>query len=485
MLLGELLKRIEYIECKNFIECEIAGVGEHSSAISEGFVFVCVKGYKNDGFDYLNDAKVRGARAFVTDRKDVDLSEENVIIVENARKSIAEISNALYGEKLSEIKIIGVTGTKGKTTTAKILSECISFMGLKCVCIGTLGVEYYEDKSRVHLRGKCDNTTPSAPFLYKALSDAYLKGVRVAVLEVSSQALMSYRVYGIPFTVCVFTNFSPDHVGNFEHASLGEYFEAKRKLFSDYGSKISVVNSDDECSELISNGIEHVVYVGKDSKSFRVGILFSCESYSEFKINDTDFHLSLGGRFNVMNASLAVVTASLISGRNISEFSNVLNRISVDGRYEVYRIKDKTVIIDFAHNMDSFRSVLESVNERKTGRIISLFGSVGNRSLKRRGELASVAENLSDYIVITSDNPCNEPAEKICKDIYNAIKDKTKAKIITDRKEAIAYAIDLAKPKDIVLLLGKGHEAYQLIGNDKIPFSEREIIESLGAVRIF
>lgn len=485
MLLSMLLNKIEYIECKNLKECEILGVSEHSSGALEGFVFVAVKGCVRDGFDYLNEAKKNGARVFVTDRKNEFFNDEIVIIVENARKSVAEISKALYGENLSEMKIVGITGTKGKTTTAKILAECISSMGVGCVCIGTLGVEYYEGKSIVSLRGKSDNTTPSAAFLYKALSDARLSGARVGVIEVSSQALKSYRVYGIPFTACIFTNFSSDHIGNFEHSSLRDYFLAKRSLFSDYGANICVVNSDDERAEMISEGVKHVIRVGEGSESFKISVTLSDERHSEFTLNGIDFKLSMGGRFNVINASLAVVAASLISGKSLSELRSVLDGVSVAGRYELYRIKEKNVIIDFAHNGESVHSVLECVRERNCGRIISVFGSVGERSFSRRAELARAAEELSDLIVITSDNPGFEPAESICRDIYNAISEKGKAKIITDRKEAILFAIEFARPKDTVLLLGKGHERYQVIGNEKIPFSEKEIIESLGAVRVF
>lgn len=484
MLLGEILKRIEYTECKSFKECEITGVSEYSKDIKNGFVFVCVRGSLKDGRYFATDAISRGALAVVTDDENSFLNQENVIIVKNPRKCEAEISKALYGKNIKKLKIIGITGTKGKTTTAKILSECTAHLGLKCVSIGTLGVEYYERGNRIHLSGKGENTTPDSPFIYRALNDAYDDGARVAVLEVSSQALVNYRVYGIPFTVCVFTNFSEDHVGNFEHRTLAEYFDAKRTLFCDYGCKICVVNSDDVSAPLISYGIEHVVEVGSNSDSFKVCIFLSDAYHSEFMINNEAFSLSLGGEFNVCNASVAVVTASLVFGRSLGEFKDVLKKISVMGRYEIYRLNGKTVIIDFAHNRDSFRALMSSVRGCG-GKIISLFGSVGERSFQRREELASVAEELSDFIVITSDNPGFEPAEKICNDIYNSIKNKAKARIIPDRESAIRFAIDFASEGDTVLLLGKGHEKFQLIEDKRIPFSEREIIESLGAFKIY
>lgn len=485
MLLGELLTKIEYIECLNFCECEIMGVTERSESVKDGFVFVCVKGNVYDGNEYYKEARALGAIALVTNDKELFSSEENVIICKNPRKCEAEISKLLYGENIDKLKIIGITGTKGKTTTAKILSECICHLGLKCVSIGTLGLEYYEGENRVLLSGKSENTTPNAPFIYKALSDAYRDGARAAVIEVSSQALTSYRVFGIPFTVCIFTNFSEDHIGGLEHSSIDDYLGAKRTLFSNYGCKICVVNSDDESAEFISRGMEHIIKVGNKSEEFRVSILFSDESRNEFVLNGNELCLSLGGEFNAYNAALAVVTASLVFCRDISEFSEVLKRISVLGRYELYKLKDKSVIIDFAHNKESFRSVLTSVKKNAKGRVIAVFGSVGDRSFKRRGELGEIADSLADFAVITSDNPGEEPPENICNDICSAFKDSSKVKIITDREKAIRYALSVAKPNDTVLLLGKGHETFQLIGKEKIPFSEREVIESLGAFRVF
>lgn len=484
MLLSELLKKIEYIECLGFEECEIVGVTERSGNVSEGFVFVAVEGNFENGERYINVAYERGAFATVVSSPKRKTYYKNTIIAENPRKCEAEIAKAIWGENVGKVKIIGITGTKGKTTTAKILAECIAHLGLGCVSIGTLGVEYYCGKKRVFLTGTAENTTPDAPFIYKALSDAYGEGVRVGVIEVSSQALMNYRVFGIPFTVCVFTNFSHDHVGSLEHKSVGEYLDAKRSLFCDYGAKICIVNSDDESSRLISGGIDHVIDFGNESKSFKLSVSLSDESHSEFTINGNSFSLSLGGDFNAYNAAAAVVTASMLFARDVSEFSSVLESISVPGRYEVYRIKDKTVIIDFAHNGESFRSVITSAKKSRRGKVITLFGSVGERSHGRRAELAIVAEELSDFIVLTADNPGCESAEDICEEIASYMIDRSCVKIVPDRREAIKFALDVASDGDVVLLLGKGHENYQLIGKNKIPFSEREIIESLGALRI-
>lgn len=485
MLLGELLKRIDYIECMNYEDCEILGVSSHSASVSNGFVFVIVKGRSTDGACYTADAEKLGACAFVTESKDKGLKLKNAIIVENARKCKAEISKVLYGENVDKLKIIGITGTKGKTTTARFLAECISSLGQKCVSIGTLGVEYYEGRGRVLLSGKSENTTPDSPFIFKTLADAYSDGVRVAIIEVSSQGLKDHRVFGIPFTVCVFTNFSPDHVGISEHSTVKEYLDCKRTLFCNYGCKICIVNSDDESASFISQGIDHVIRVGKDSEAFKLSVLASDGAHSSFTINGYPFTVSIGGDFNAYNAACAVVTASLIFGRDPRELADAIKNVSVPGRYELYRLKDVSVIIDFAHNGESFRSILSSVRKSAKGKIISLFGSVGERSLQRRAELAIVAEELSDFIVLTADDPARESALDICEEIMGYMVDVSHVKIVPDREKAIRFALDIASGGDTVLLLGKGHEEFQLIGESKIPFSERKIIESLGAVRVF
>ena len=482
MLLGEILKRIEYIKCINFRDCEISGVSEYSYSVGAGETFVCIKGILYNGNDFANEAKARGAVAFVTSEEMSLKGFENVIIVDNPRKCEAEIAKILYGENVDKLKIIGITGTKGKTTTAKILAECSSYIGLKCISIGTLGTEYYENGERVYLSESKENTTPDAPYIYKALSDAYRDGARVGIIEVSSQALKSYRVWGIPFTVCIFTNFSPDHIGECEHKSLDDYLDAKRKLFTDYGAKICVLNSDDRASAFISHGIEHIVEVGERSESFKLTLLSSGESYSSFLLSGRELSVSLGGDFNAYNASLAVATASLIFARDILQFAPVLKSISVPGRYEIYKLGEKRIIIDFAHNGESFRSIMTSARKNTRGRLIAVFGSVGGRSLARREELGKVADELCDRLIITADNPGEESVDKICGSIFSAVTDKSKAKIIADRESAIRYAVSTADDGDTVLLLGKGHEEYQLVEKARVPFSERAILKSLGAI---
>ena len=481
MTLRELISKISYSKCINFKNYEIEDVTENSKAAKSGTVFVTVRGNNFDGKDFIGEARERGVKVFIREEFVSLEDDETLIIVENARKTLAEISCVLYGECLSKMKIIGITGTKGKTTTAKILSSCLSHIGVDSVTISTLGIEYstYSKEKII-----TENTTPASDIIYRTLKDAYSMGIKVAVIEVSSQALISYRVYGIPFTVCIFTNFSPDHIGRYEHKTREEYLFAKKSLFSDYGAKIGIINSDDENSEFISCGMERIITVGKENASFSVSILSYSEKTVKFSINGEEFNLSLGGLFNASNAAFAIVASAVLFAKEVSAFKNALENINIDGRFELYELDGKNVIVDFAHNKESFESVIKSAKKFTRGRIILLFGAVGERSQGRRRELAKTAEALADFSIITSDNPGFECPEKICSEINSHFKDKSKAKIICDREAAVRFAIEYAEMGDAVLLLGKGHETFQEINGKKLPFSERDIIISLGAKKL-
>lgn len=478
MLLKTLLPKLCGVRIYGESDCEIERVTENSNSASERTVFVALRGSKFDGVNFIDEARRRGAKVFVVERNIPKKKNEVVIFSKNARKTMAEISNALFGAELGKMKIIGITGTKGKTTTLKILSECINSRKIPLVSIGTLGVEFYGER---HDYVSTENTTPNAPFIYETLSLAYKRGIRVALIEVSSQALVTYRVYGIPFTVCIFTNISPDHIGAYEHKSFKEYVEAKRSLFVDYSPELIIANTADPLWENVTSGCERVIKVGEKNCDFNYEPIYVSDACVEFYLNGENFKLSLGGSYNGINASLALSAASLILGVDISEFKNCLRLIKIPGRYEVYFLKEKKIIIDFAHNERSFSAICESVRKNTAGKLTVVFGSVGDRCQNRRRELAKIAEKYADIAVITADNPGFEPVERISLEIYSHFTDKSKAVMISDRERAIHYAVSHAKANDSILLLGKGQENYQLIGNKRIPFSERDIVKRLGA----
>ncbi len=478
MLLKNLLSKLSGIEIHGKIDCEIERVTDNSKLASETTVFVAVRGARLDGANFIDEARVLGTKVFVVERKIPKKENELIIISKNARKTLAEISNILFGTELRKMKIIGITGTKGKTTTLKILAECINSRGIPLVSIGTLGAEFYRDKRSTV---STENTTPSAPFIYETLSSAYKMGIKIAVIEVSSQALANYRVYGIPFTVCVFTNISPDHIGAYEHKSFKEYVEAKRSLFVDYSPDFIVANTCDPLWEIITKNCASVIKVGKSNCDYKYEPIYVSDTCVEFRLNEEIFKLSLGGDYNGINAALSLTVASILLGVEISEFKECLSSIKMPGRYEVYFLGEKKIIIDFAHNEKSFLAICESAKKSTSGKLIVVFGSVGDRCQSRRSELAAVAEKYADIAVITADNPGFEPVERISLEIYSHFKDKSKAVMISDRERAIHYAVSRAKANDSVLLLGKGQESYQLVCDKKIPFSEKNIIKGLGA----
>ncbi len=478
----DIIKMLSDVELFGDPDTEILDITEHSASANTGAVFVCIKGSRDDGAAHLAEARLRGSSVFVCESKVNILKGETLIFSKNARKTSAEISKILYGNCTEFMKVIGITGTKGKTTTAKLLSDCISWLRIPHLLIGTLGIDFYEKE---HTSLSSDNTTPDAPHLYRALRDAFEKGIRIAVIEVSSQALSNFRVFGLPFFAVVFTNFSPDHIGPSEHNDVDEYYQAKKSLFSDYGAEVAVVNSSDDLSMKISEGVKRVFAVSCDlSSDFCIRIGEKSKFGITFTVNGIHFELPMGGVFNALNAAVAVACASVCFDRPTETFVTPLSRSLIPGRYELYSYCKRMIVIDFAHNEESFRSICESVKFEFGGRIIAVFGSVGERSFERRESLARVAEELADLSVITSDNPGFEEAEKICDDILFYFCDKSRAVVIVDREEAIKRALAYSHEGDCILLLGKGHEEFQDIKGQRIPFSERKIIEDLGARKL-
>ncbi len=490
MKFSELFKDVDVLLITGVLEREIVSITEDSRETNEFSAFVIVQGAKYDGMDFLNDARARGCQTFVSDRKFDITEKETLILSKNTRKTLAELSKRIYFNNMNDMTLIGITGTKGKTTTAKILLECLSYIGLPSLMIGTLGVKYKGIDAPDTLT---ENTTPSATFIYKELNMAYKKGVRFAVIEVSSQALISYRVFGLPFKLLIFTNLSPDHIGPFEHASFEEYKEAKLSLFRDYSSDIFVVNSDDKYAKLFSEaGDKQIVKIfnlsQKNDADFSYEVIRDSLVSVEFSLQGEKFNLPVGGAYNALNASLAVAAAAVLTNKSPNFFKKAISFTVLEGRYEVYERDGVKIIIDFAHNEESMKAICESIRRySKTfdceGKVILVFGSVGGRSAMRRKALAKTAEKYADFSYITSDNPGFEDADKICDEIYSYFCDKKKAITVSDRSAAINTAVLGAKSGDFVLLLGKGHEEYQEIGAVKIPFSEKDIIISMGASR--
>jgi len=449
-------------------------------AKSAGTLFFCMPGARLDGHDFAPALYEAGCRAFVVERS-LDLPDDAVqIIVSHTRESLAHLSARFYGNPADKLKLIGLTGTKGKTTTAILIREILCSCGIPCAYIGSNGIligdKHYETV----------NTTPESRELHCYFAMMVEAGITHCVLEVSSQALNNYRVCGLTFDTAVYTNLAPDHISPTEHPSFDDYRDAKRKLFTRYGVKNIVCNIDDANHAYMIDGAHANLvscsiagdadFTAGDIRAYRdstsLGIDFDV-IHSGVK---TGVRLRTPGEFSVYNGLEAIAVCTLC-GLTVRQASDALRSISITGRFEIVdAVPGITFIIDYAHNGFSLTHALEVLREYHPSRLICVFGCIGGRSQGRRKELAEASGNLADFTVLTSDNPDHEDPDTIIEDVLTYF-DQTKPYItITDREEAVRFTVRIAQKGDIVLFAGKGHETYQLIAGQKVPFSEKSII---------
>ena len=408
-------------------------------------------------------------------------------ITPDTRAALAVISADFYGRPADRLHVIGITGTKGKTTTALLIAAILNAAGKNCAYIGSNGVIINGKRTETV------NTTPESRDLHHYFNLMTGASVRYAVLEVSSQALAHHRVDGIRFETVVFTNLSEDHIGQGEHPDFADYRSSKRRLFTSHGAKYAVYNADDPAAEFmledfagekISYGIQcQADYNAFDLSRYRTATTLGVDFYCRKGSRTEHVHLMSPGMFSVYNGLAAMAVCELFQiSRDFS--ARVLQNTPVQGRFEVIPgIPGRTFIIDYAHNGLSLTNALKTLREYEPGRLICVFGSVGGRTKGRRKELAQAASALADYCIITSDNPDFEPPEDIVNDIASYMEADSNYECIIDRRAAIFRAVQMAQDGDILLFAGKGHETYQLVCGNKQPFVEREIV--LEACREF
>mgnify|MGYP003276370119 CR=1 FL=1 len=485
MKLTQLLERLEYEVIQGNDKIEISTLINDSRKVGQGSAFVCISGAVVDGHDFISDVAAKGAAAVIVE-KDVDApSDMTVIKVPDTRYALALMSAAYFGYPADKMKIIGITGTKGKTTTTYMIKSILEGVGHKVGLIGTIEAVIGEETI------PAANTTPESYTIHQYFAKMVEAGCDCVVMEVSSQGLMLHRTAGIPFEIGIFTNLGRDHIGPNEHADFEDYKRCKGLLFQQ--CRLGIANVDDRYYEdVFSNASCETETYGFSEKAdlraidthlvSRPGYLGV--AYHVTGLMDFDVEIDIPGKFSVYNSltAIAVCRHFQVPAEQIKKALKVAN---VKGRIEMVRVSDDfTLMIDYAHNAMSLESLLTTLKEYEPARLVCLFGCGGNRSKDRRYEMGEVSGRLADLTIITSDNPRFEEPQAIIDDIKTGI-GRTAGKYveICDRKEAIRYAIENGQPGDVIVLAGKGHEDYQEIKGVKYPMDERvltrEILEEL------
>ena len=461
-------------------DVEISGIEHDSRKVTMKNLFVCMEGAHVDGHNFISQAVSRGAVAVLTTRKNF-LPPENIsaLIVPDMLNALAVIVPYFYDYPARAMRIIGITGTNGKTTTTYLLREIFTCASLKVGLIGTIQILIGDETF------PNPNTTPNVIDLQKILVEMRDKNIQIVVMEVSSHALAENRVAGIEFDTAIFTNLTQDHLDF--HGSMENYLQAKSKLFDMVSrsgrkqNKTAIVNVDDAASSEILNHCrcEKITYGIENPANLR-GVELDIKSGGmKFKIRGDfgvmNLTLHITGIFNVYNV-LAALGAALAENIRPDVIKLALENFkSVPGRFErIFSDKPFEIIVDYAHTPDGVKNVLETAAQICKGKIITVFGCGGDRDHGKRPLMGKIASELSDVVIITSDNPRTESPENILNDIEAGIAKKNYERII-DRRAAIFRAIELAGAGDIVLVLGKGHENYQILGTGKIHFDDREI----------
>lgn len=478
MKLLELLDGVKYKLVKGNLDKEIEKVQYDSRKVTKNDIFVCLSGFEVDGHQFANKAVEAGASVLICE-KDLDfdnISDEiTVIRVEEGRKALAIISANYYGHPTKKLKLIGVTGTNGKTTNVYILKSILEKAGEKVGLIGTIANYIGDEKI------KSERTTPESLELQKLFKDMVDKGCKYCVMEVSSHSLHLDRVYGCNFEIGIFTNLTRDHLDF--HGTFDNYYNAKFKLFE--RSNTSVVNIDDNygyrvISDLNKLSKNIVTYSIKDSSDYKAYDINLEERDIIFKVNEVQYKFVLPGQYNIYNA-LGVISAVKTLGIGDEAIKSGLLDVTVPGRCE--RIGNKydvpyEIIIDFAHTPDGLKNILETLRAFTKNRLIAVYGSGGDRDKIKRAELGRVGSEIADLVIITTDNPRNEDPMDIIKEIVAGI-EKTNYLAVENRVEAIRIALEMAEPGDTVVMAGKGHETYQINNDGVIHFDEREVVDDI------
>lgn len=479
MRIKEWLGELEYELQQGTLEAEVCEVVYDSRKACPGAAFVCIKGTKVDSHEFLPSVLDAGTKVLITEREVPAGEDVTVIRVRDGREALARLSAARFGYPARKMTMIGVTGTKGKTTTAHMIRAILEAAGEKTGMIGTNGVSIGANHYPTV------NTTPESYHLHRYFAQMAEEGCTFCVMEVSSQAFKMHRVDGIQYDYSIFTNISPDHIGPDEHEDFEEYLYYKTRIFRQ--SHHALVNADDEHFAKITKDVpcewlgfglqegcryqaEQIHYV---SEPDFVGIEFDIRGACKIPVR-----VNIPGKFNVYNA-LAAAAVCIWAGVDPKWVQHALEHLKIDGRMEiVYTCEKFCVIVDYAHNAVSMESLLATLREYQPKRLVCVFGCGGNRSKDRRYSMGEIAGKMADFSIITADNSRYEKVEDIIADIRGSI-EKTGGKFIEipDRREAIQYSMTHAQAGDMIAVIGKGHEDYQEIEGIRYPFLDRAVVE--------
>jgi len=475
MLLAELIGGLKVLDIKGDIHIDIDGIAYDSRKVKKDTVFVCIDGKKTDGHKYAAQALKNGAAALIIEKElDFDANVP-VIRTDNTRFALAYIADRFYGHISGRLNLIGITGTKGKTTTTFMVKSILEAAGRKVGLVGTMGTRI-GDRTLYSER-----TTPESLDLQELFVQMLEEGVQDIVMEVSSQGLALHRVSCCEFSSGVFTNLSRDHISAAEHASMEEYLAAKSMLFQMCGHGLINIDSDAASKVMAAASCEIMTYGIERPCDIRAAAITKMPGHVEFDLLspwfEGRFRVNIPGKFSIYNALAAIGVCGLI-GVKAEAVRAGLERVQVPGRAELVDTgRDFSVLIDYAHTPDSLENILNTVKEYAPGRVICVFGCGGDRDTAKRPMMGAISGRLADYTVITSDNPRTEEPSRIVEQIEEGIKEITGAyKCITDRRDAIRHAICCARTGDVIVLAGKGHETYQIFADKTIHFDEREVV---------
>lgn len=444
----------------------------NSKDIVSGDTFIAIKGFKHDGHDFIKDAIERGASNIICEHGEYDIP---YTIVSSTKEYLKDYLYSNYYHEIKDIILIGITGTNGKTTSCYFTYELLKKLNVKCAYIGTIG--FFTDKKVRDL----NNTTPELIELYDMFLECKKNNIKVIVMEVSSHALELERVYGLKFDYVVFTNLTVDHL--LFHKSMNNYLNAKKKLFKMLKPNgISITNIDDKyCKDFI---LEDTITYGKNNSDFNIikSKLKHNRTIYIFKYKNKKYKIkmNIAGEYNIYNSLVSIIIL-INMGYNIRKIIKLFKKITLpNGRMEMIKYKRNSIFIDYAHTPDAVKNVLENAYKFKKGKVYTVIGCGGERDRTKRKDMGIISTDLSDYVIFTNDNPRSEDMNQIINDIIYDI-DKNNYEVILDRKKAIIKGIDLLKNNDILFILGKGHEEYQIINGIKYHFSDKEeVLKYIG-----